>query len=57
MNNTYKLIKDGKVENTILADEQFIELIRNQYDSIELVEDMYPPLGEPQPPIEAPPSA
>ncbi len=38
--STYILIKNGVAVNKILADEDFIEKIRDEYDSIELVQDV-----------------
>jgi len=38
--SVYNLIKDGKTVNRILADEDFIEKIRHEYDSVELVQEV-----------------
>jgi len=37
----YVLIKDGRVKNLIVADESFIELIKDDYDAI-LDDDSFP---------------
>lgn len=40
----YVLIKDGIVENIIVADESFIDLIKDQYDAI-LDHDSFPEIA------------
>ena len=40
----YVLIKDGRVENIIVADESFIELIKDDYDAI-LDHDSFPEIA------------
>lgn len=40
----YVLIKDGRVENLIVADESFIELIKDDYDAI-LDHDSFPEIA------------
>lgn len=50
----YKLIKNGVQVNKIVADEGFIEMIRSEYDSIELIVEPEPqPEPEPEPQPEA----
>jgi hypothetical protein len=40
----YVLIKDGRVENIIVADESFIELVKDDYDAI-LDHDSFPEIA------------
>lgn len=45
----YKLIKDGVVVNTIVADLDFLSTISDQYDSYELVPEPEPVPESPEP--------
>lgn len=40
----YVLIKDGRVENIIIADESFLEIIKENYDAI-LDHDSFPEIA------------